>query len=171
MNKKHQNLLQELAPRPLPSKKEYDKEQKALDPNKPRYFVRDKYGVERLLSQNFNPKNEEQIKYIVRARNVTIIRKTETETKEFTPQSQINIQAAIINSFEILHSQHEWINVEMIRKHLATLQIDKTEDEILNELRTIYKKAQSNANSVECNYRESTDKVNEFQIKSHKSNL
>lgn len=107
----------------------------------------------------------------MRARNVTIIRKTATETKEFTPQSQINIQAAIINSFEILHEQHDWITVEVIQNHLATLQIDKTTNEILNEIRTIYQKAQSNTNCVECNYRENTDGVNEFQIKLHKPSI
>ena len=44
-------------------------------------------------------------------------------------------------TFEMLHQQHDWITVEMIQNHLATLQIDRTTDEILNELRNIYKKA------------------------------
>lgn len=56
MNKKHQNLLQELAPRPLPSKKEYDKEQKAVDPNKPAILL----GINTVLRDRSQTLNRRQ---------------------------------------------------------------------------------------------------------------
>lgn len=165
MNNQHKNLLQSMTPRPLPNKVEYDKQQKEIDPSKNRYFVRDQYGVERPLPPNFQPQTDDQIRYIVRARNITIIKKTATETKTFTPQAHVPLQAMIINSFEILHEQHEWITVGMIKKHLATLNINRNSDEILNELRNIYQKANSTANNVVCKYRKNMDGINEFKIK------
>ena len=165
MNNQHKNLLQSMTPRPLPNKVEYDKQQKEIDPSKNRYFVKDQYGVERPLPPNFQPQTDDQIRYIVRARNITIIKKTATETKEFTPHAHVPLQAMIINSFEILHDQHDWITIDLIQQHLATLQINRTTDEILNELRTIYKKAQSNANDVIFKYRKNMEGDAEFQIK------
>ena len=149
---------------PQNNKREKNKMQAGINPTHTQYFVRDQYGIERHFP-HFNPQTDDQIRYIVRARNITIIRKTPTETKEFTPQSHINLQAAIINSFEILHATHEWINIEMIRQHLATLQIDKNNDELLSEMRNIYKLAKTKANKVICQYRKTLDGETEFQIK------
>ena len=163
MNNK--KLLEALTPRPLPTKEQYDKEQKAIDPNKPKYFVRDKYGIERPLPPTFQPQNDEQIRYIVRARNITVLKKTSTGTKEFMPKSEIKLQPLIINSFEILHEQHDWIHVQQIKQHLSSLQIQTNNDEIINEIRCIYKKAKSKKNKIICNHRSNMDGKDEFQIK------
>ena len=128
------------------------------------YIVRDQYGIERPMP-HFQPQTDDQIRYIVRARNVTIIRKTATEKKEFTPQSQINLQAVILNTFEILHATNDWITIEMIQQHLATLQIHRNDDELLDALRSIYKAARNKANKIVCSYRTNMDGENEFQIK------
>ena len=165
MNNEHNKLLESLTPRPLPTKEQYDKEQAQIDPNKPKYYVRDKYGIERPLPPTFQPQNDEQIRYIVRARNITVIKKTASETKEFMPKSEIKLQPLIINSFEILHQQHAWIHVQQVRYHLLNLDMKITDDEILNEIRYIYKKAKTNKDKVICNHRSNMDGKDEFQIK------
>ena len=85
MKNQHENLLNGMTPRPLPTQREYEEEQAELG-SKPRYFVVDQFGVERPLPQNFLPQNDAQIRYIVRARNVTIIRRRGNKVKTFTPQ-------------------------------------------------------------------------------------
>lgn len=131
---------------------------------KAKYTVRDQFGIERPLPPNFQPVTDDQIRYIVRARNVTIIRKIGNQTKEFMPQSHVPLQAMIINSSEILHQDHTWITVPQIQKHLVTLNIKKTETEITDAIREIYKKSQSEKNDYICNFRNNGN-GNEFQIK------
>lgn len=164
MKNENKNLLNAMTPRPLPTQKQYEQEQAELG-GKPRYFVVDQFGVERQLPPNFLPANEEQIRYIVRARNITIIRKHGNSVKTFMPQSAINLQAVIINSLELLHQQHDWISIDMIQQHLDSLQIEKTDDEIQNELRSIYALAKTKKNKVECHHRTNLDGDNEFQIR------
>ena len=138
---------------------------KAIKTNKAQYTVRDQYGIERPLPPNFQPVNDDQIRYIVRVRNVSIIRRNGNETKTFTPASHIPLQAVIINAAEILHQTTDWITIEMIQNHLSTLNINRTETEITDAIRSIYKKAQSAKNDYICNFRKTIDGKNEFKIR------
>ena len=131
----------------------------------PKFLVRDQFGIERPLPPNFQPQNDNQIRYIVRSRNVAIIRKIGNKTKEFTPASHIPLQSVIINAAEILHQTTDWITIEIIQKHLSTLNINKTDDEITDAIREIYQKAKSDFNDYICDFRKTNDGETEFQIK------